>query len=182
MTFKRTNETLERQNPLMERYKTEPEAAAIIDRAITRGGTVKDPFHGKVFIGQDEVGSEVKFGIHKAVGGYSDALNPGDMLCAALAACLDSTIRIIASRFGVKLKSLEVEVKAEVDVRGTLLVDRSVPAGFQKIYCDVRMKPSAIVPSFVLNKLIAGAERSCVNLQTLLGGVEVETNLAVRRF
>lgn len=182
MTFKRRNETLERQDPLMERYKSEPEAAVIIDRAVTRGGTVDRPFHGNVFIGQDEVGTEVGFGIHKAVGGFSDALNPGDMLCAALAACLDSTIRIIASRFGVKLKSLEVEVRAEVDVRGTLRVERSVPVGFRKISCDVRLRPSAITPAFVIKKLAAGAEKSCVNLQTLLGGVEVETNLDIRRF
>jgi uncharacterized OsmC-like protein len=53
------------------------------------------------------------------------------MLCAALAACLDSTIRIIADHLDVTLSSLEVGVTAEVDVRGTLLMDRKVPGGFQ---------------------------------------------------
>lgn len=182
MTSKRTSETLERQDPLIERYKIEPEAAKIVDRAITCGGTVEKPFHGTVFIGQENIGAEVEFGIHKAVGGFSDKLNPGDMLCAALAACLDSTIRIIASRFGVKLKCLEVEVRGEVDVRGTLRVDKTIPIGFQKIICDVRIKPSAMTPGFVIKKLVAGAEKSCVNLQTVLGGIEVHTNLDVRRF
>lgn len=71
------------------------------------------------------------FGIHRAVGGYHDAPNPGDILCAALASCLDSTIRIIADRLGITLTSLEVDVTAEVDVRGTLVVNRDIPVGFQ---------------------------------------------------
>ncbi len=177
--FGRRNETRERQDPLMELYKTDPEEAVITDRAVTRGGTVDTPFHGTVFVGQEGVGTEVEFGIHKAVGGYSDAANPGDMLCAALAACLDSTIRIIAARFGVKLKMLEVEVKAIVDVRGTLMVDRSVPVGFQKISCDIRMVPSLLTPKSVVKKLVAGAERSCVNLRTLVGDTEIESSLHV---
>lgn len=60
-----------------------------------------------------------------------DAPNPGDMLCGALAACMDSTIRKVADHLGVTLTSLEVKVAAEVDVRGCLAVDRKVPVGFQ---------------------------------------------------
>jgi uncharacterized OsmC-like protein len=70
-------------------------------------------------------------GIHHAVGGYHDAPNPGDLLCAALASCLDSTLRIIAARLGVRLVALEVDVTADVDVRGTLMLDRAVPVGLR---------------------------------------------------
>ncbi len=48
---------------------------------------------------------------------------------------MDSTAHIIADRLGITLTLLEVEVTAEVDVRGTLLVDRNVPVDFQTMRC-----------------------------------------------
>lgn len=74
------------------------------------------------------------------MGGDHDLPNPGDLLSAALAACLDSTIRIIADRNGVVLDHLVVDVRSEVDVRGTHMVDTSVPVGFQGITCDIRAR------------------------------------------
>jgi len=50
--------------------------------------------------------------------------------CAALATCLDSTIRSIANHLGRALASLEGAVSADGDVRGMLVVDRTVPVGF----------------------------------------------------
>ena len=119
----------------------------------------------------------MSFGIHPAVGGYGDAPNPGDILCGALAACFDSTIRIIANRYGVKIRSLEVSVWAEVDVRGTLRVEKNVPTGFQSIKCNVDFQSSSKVPAKILKKIVKEAERSCVTMQTLLGNVSLETNI-----
>lgn len=168
----------ERQDPLMQNYAVNPEDAQIIDRAKTKGGTATDAFHGNVVLGNEEFGVILPFGIHKAVGGYSDAPNPGDLLCGALAACLDSTIRIIAERFGVKLESLEVSVEANLDVRGTLLVNREVPVGFQTINCDVNLKAAKGTNPRILQKLLSAAENSCVTMQTLLSSVSIETNLS----
>lgn len=80
-------------------------------------------------------------------------------------------------RIGSKflLQSLEVSVRAEVDVRGTLLVDRNVPVGFQKIRCQVHLEPGANVPPEKMKMLQAAVEHSCVVLQTLRNGVAVET-------
>ena len=89
-----------RQDPLRKHYKETPEDARITDRAITTGGTETDPFHGKVVPGTEDYGVVWPFGIHRAIGGYHDLPNPGDMLSAALATCLDSTIRIIAGTLG----------------------------------------------------------------------------------
>src|SRR4030042_3162777 len=129
-----------RQDPLRKRYRESPEEAMITDRAITTGGTECDPVTGKVVPGSKAHGVVWSFGIHRAVGGDHDLPNPGDLLAAALATCLDSTIRLIADRLGVSLISLSVEVVAEVDVRGCLLVDRSIPVGFQKMRCHVALK------------------------------------------
>ena len=133
---------------------------------------VKDPFHCTVAPGQGH-GELWQAGIHRAVGGYHDRPNPGDILCAALASCFHSTLRIIADRLEIPIAGLEVSVQAEVDVRGTLLVDRN-PVGFQKTNCEVRLEPAANVPPEKVKMLFAVAEYSCVVLQTLCSGVQVQ--------
>lgn len=169
----------ERQQPLGQKYRETPEAAMIEDRGRTTGTAGMDPFHGQVTPGSQDYGIIWPFGIHHAVGGYHDAPNPGDILCAALATCLDSTIRIIAGRMGVGLSALEVDVTANVDVRGTLVIDRNVPVGFQRMRCAVRLQPAPGTDPQQVQKLLAAAEYSCVNLQTLRAGVPVETSLTI---
>ena len=165
-----------RQDPLRKHYKVSPEVARITDRAITTGGTGMDPFHGKVVPGSENYGIVWPFGIHRAVGGDHDLPNPGDLLAAALAACLDSTIRIIAGRMGVSLASLSVDVAADVDVCGCLLVDREVPVGFQEMRCHVSLKAANGTEPQLAQMLIAAAENCCVNLQTLRTGVRITTS------
>jgi len=167
----------ERHLPLYGRYQESPEAAMITDRAIATGGVEVDPFHGIVEPGSEDYGVGWEFGIHRAVGGFHDAPNPGDILCAALAACLDSTTRIIADRLDVTLKSLDVEVTADVDVRGTLVVEKDVPVGFQSMACHVDIRAEDGTAPELVETLIEAAEYSCVNLQTLLSGVPVETSI-----
>ena len=171
-----SNEVRARQDPLRERYKHTAQEAWITDRGMTTRGVETDPFHGYVVPGSQDYGIVWPFGIHAAVGGYHDGPNPGDLLCAALAACLDSTIRIIAGRLQLTLTSLEVAVTAEVDVRGTLVVDRLVPVGFQKMRCRVNLEAARGTDPKLVEKLCAAAEHSCVNLQTLRSGLAVETS------
>jgi uncharacterized OsmC-like protein len=161
-----------RQQPLRRRYGEKPELAQIADHA-QAANTDRDPFHGAVVAGDGEV--SLDFGIHRAIGGDHDLYNPGDMLCAALAACLDSTLRMIAARMGVALKTLTVEVTAFADVRGCLMVDRQVPVGFQRIDVDVLIEAGAGTDPAHISRLASAAERCCVVLQTLRGDVSVDT-------
>jgi len=50
---------------------------------------------------------------------------------AALAACMDSTTRMLAEQLGVAIDHLEVEAIGDVDVRGCLAVDPSVRPEFR---------------------------------------------------
>lgn len=170
----------ERQLPLYDQYEESPAGAEITDRAKTSGGVETDPFHGTVEPGSQDYGVAWEFGIHRAIGGFHDAPNPGDILCAALAACLDSTIRIIAARLGVTLERLEVDVTAEVDVRGTLRVEEDVPVGFQSMRCDVDIRAADGTDPDRVETLIEAAEYSCVNYQTLRSGVPVETSVETK--
>jgi uncharacterized OsmC-like protein len=169
----------ERQDPLRQRYSESKQPAWITDRGRAVDGVRTDPFHGQAVAGSQNYGVVWPFGIHTAVGGYHDAPNPGDLLCTALAICLDSTLRIIAERLGVQLLSLEVDVTGDIDVRGTLQVDRTVPVGFQQMRCAVSLEPAPGTDPELLRKLLAASERSCVNLQTLRAGVPVETSLSI---
>ncbi len=174
MTSQNRKTAHERQDPLRERYGVAPEEAKIIDKARTTGGIDTDPFHGQVVPGSQDYGVKWAFGIHRAVGGDHDAPNPGDMLSAALACCFDSTIRIIAERLGIRLRHLEVVVEADVDVRGTLVVDKSVFVGFQAMRCNIDIQTAPGTDPNLTKRLLAAAEYSCVNLQTLRAGVPVE--------
>ncbi len=163
----------QRQNPLREHYEAVPADARIVDDAQTLNACGGDPFHGSV-VPANAGGQPLRFGIHRAVGGDHDLPNPGDLLCSALAACLDSTLRILAEHLDIGLASLQVKVSAEVDVRGCLLGARGVPVGFQHMRCSVRLRPSGEVKPEKLQMLLGAAENSCVVLQTLRSGVEVQ--------
>jgi uncharacterized OsmC-like protein len=167
----------QRQDPLREHYRSAAADACITDCARTDSDSVPDALHGAVMPGQAH-GTTWRFGIHRAIGGYHDLPNPGDMLCAALASCFDASLRMIADRLGVQIQSLKVAVEADVDVRGTLLVDPSVPVGFQKMRCRVDLQPGAEADTAKVQMLLAAAEHSCVVLQTLRKGVPVDARMA----
>lgn len=112
-------------------------------------------------------GVTVPVGVHAALGGSHDAPTPGDILCAALAACQDSSIRMIANILGIELEHLQVKVSAGADVRGTLAMKQEVPVGFQQMRCTVDMLIKAGTEAALIERLKFAAERSCVVLQTL---------------
>lgn len=120
-------------------------------------------------------GATMPVGVHSALGGVHDAPTPGDILCAALAACQDSSVRMVANLLGVQLEFLEVSVSGDVDVRGTMMVDRTVPVGFQAMRCNVQMRVKAGTDPRLVGKLEAAAEQSCVVLQTLRAPPRIET-------
>lgn len=165
------------QNPLIKLYKQSPEKAMVTDHAKTNSSQLNDPFHGEVEPGKEEHTFVWKFGVHEGVGGPHDFPVPGDILCAALATCLDSTIRLIANRFDLRLQVLEVDVSADVDLRGTLVVDREVPVGFQSMQCHITIEGENGTDPQQIKKLVKAAEYSCVVLQTLQSGVSVETSI-----
>ncbi len=154
------------QAPLRVLYKQRPVLAMVTDHARTCGTDPSDPFHSTVEP-MDECGVSVPIGVHRAVGGLHDAPTPGDLLCAALAACQDSAIRMVANRLAIELLALEVRVTAQVDVRGALGMEAEVPVGFQSMTCDIYMKAKDGTSPKLLESLHAAAQRCCVVQQTL---------------
>jgi uncharacterized OsmC-like protein len=165
------------QKPLKALYNQEPERAMVIDHARTLSNTPSDPFHSKVEP-MDGCGVSVPVGVHAAIGGKHDAPTPGDLLCAALAACQDSAIRMVANLMNIELLDLEVRVTATADVRGALMMDRNVPVGFQAMKCEVKMRVKEGTQPRQLERLRGVAKECCVVQQTLKSPPVVETTFA----
>ncbi|WP_243323561.1 OsmC family protein [Geothrix sp. SG200] len=164
----------EAQAPLRVKYKDSPDSSMVLDHAIASSGDHSDPFHSRVEP-MDGCGVVIPVGVHQAVGGPHDAPTPGDILCAALAACQDSSVRMVANLLGIELSFLEVRVTAEVDVRGTLGLSKDVPVGFQSIRCEVNLKAKEGTNPELLKKLSAASEYCCVVQQTLKNPPRVQT-------
>ena len=162
------------QKPLRAAYKKTPALAMVTDHARTCGASPADPFRSRVEP-MDGCGVVVPIGTHAALGGPHDAPTPGDMLCAALAACQDSAFRMVANLLGVQIIQLEVIVTATADVRGTMALDPGVPVGFQSITCDVRFAVTEGTHPHLIQKLQVAAERCCVVQQTLKSPPGVQT-------
>jgi uncharacterized OsmC-like protein len=167
-----------RQRSLVERYRRDPAAARVRDRAHSHaaaasGDGALDPLHTRVEVG---AGHDVTLpvAVHHAVGGLSDRPVPGDILCAALASCADSSLRVVANALRVELHALSVEAVGEVDVRGALYVSPEVPVGFQRFRVTVFLRAAPGTDPARLERVLAGGEHSCVVLQTLRRGVPVE--------
>ena len=119
-------------------------------------------------------------GVHGAIGGMHDAPMPGDILCAALAACQDSAVRMVANLLDIDLEFISVEVTGGgVDVRGTMAIDKQVPVGFQSRRCVARLRAKEGTKPERLEKLRLAAEHCCVVQQTLRNPSRVETTFDI---
>ena len=97
--------------------------------------------------------------------------NPVEHLLNALAACVTTSMVAHAAVRGIRIESLESELEGDIDLRGFLGLDTSVPKGFTDIRVNFRVKtdPENIdnlkqLSTFspVLNTLTHGAN---VNIQ-----------------
>jgi uncharacterized OsmC-like protein len=165
------SEVSQRQKRLNEVYKSNPSLAMITDSSEVTGANLHDPFRSSVSI-SDDFQVPFKTGIHRAVGGDHDFPNPGDILCGALAICFETTLRMISNRLNIELSETRVKASARVDVRGTLMIDRSVPVGFQSMHLDV-VVISQDPNQKIMNILLRAAEESCIVYQTLKQGIPI---------
>src|ERR1700750_2064303 len=102
---------------------------------------------------------------HPGVGGPGTGACSGDLLLGALAACAQLTWQMVATAMGLETNRIEVVVEGDLDLRGTLGIDREVSAGFDAI----RMRFEIDAPGASeedLEGLMKRTERSCTVLQT----------------
>ena len=147
----------EAQRPLKERYRAEPGEARITLTA--RGSETAGASACSVDIGRAAYAAQA----HAGVGGEGTAPCSGDLLLGALAACAQVTCQMVAASSGIETTKIEVTATGELDLRGTLGIDREVPVGFDRIALRFDVEGAG----GRRDELIAKTLRYCVVLQTL---------------
>lgn len=164
----------ERQQPLKDRYRQDPASAVLIHSARSEP-MLEDPTRSRITTGNQtwEVAA------HPMAGGPEGMACSGDVLLAALAACQEITLKMVAASMGIVLDDLRVTVTGEMDFRGTMGVDRETPVGYQRIICDIRIltrdEPARV------QRMAEKAEHYCVVRATLTHGVPVESRIVVEQ-
>ena len=157
------------QAPIKERYKTDPQAAVITLKA--KGTIDSESLSCKVETGR----ALAVAGLHPATGGSGLELCSGDMLLEALVACAGVTMNAVATALAIPLRDARVEASAELDVRGTLGVDKEAPVGFREI--RLRFDVGTDAPQDKLDLLLKLTERYCVVYQTIKNGPKVSVSM-----
>ena len=160
------------------KYLKDSTSAWITDSAEVIGINLHDPFRTSVSI-NNKMKVPFKIGVHKAVGGDHDFPNPGDLLCASLASCFESTIRLISNKLRIELVETKINATAKVDVRGTLMIDKSIPVEFQSMHIDALIIAKN-ADEKLLQKLIEGQKRTCIIYQTIKKGIPITLNTDVK--
>jgi uncharacterized OsmC-like protein len=158
------------QQPLKDGYREDPGSASITLTA--RGSETEGPTGCSVDLGRAIQAAEA----HVGVGGPGTGACSGDLLLGALAACAQITCQMVATAMEIPTERIEVVVEGDLDLRGTLGVDREAPVGFAAIRMRYEIEAPGVDPER-LASLHAKSERYCTVLQTLREAPEIVTEL-----
>ncbi|HSF48991.1 MAG TPA: OsmC family protein [Burkholderiales bacterium] len=154
------------QTPLKERYRADPGAARITLKA--RGSLGEESVSCKIETGK----ALVEAGLHPGTGGTGVAACSGDMLLEALVACAGVTLNAVATALGITVRRGIVSAEGDLDFRGTLGLDKTVPVGFSAIRLWFELDTDASAEQ--LESLYKLTERYCVIYQTLRSSPPIE--------
>ena len=155
------------QEPLKAGYRADPASGRITLTA--RGAQAGEPIACSVDLGRAIQEAQA----HAGVGGAGSGACSGDLLLGALAACAQITCQMVAAAMGLEVRDIGVTVEGDLDLRGTLGVDREAPVGFTavRVAFDVDA-PGATEEQ--LEGLRRRTERYCVVMQTLTDPPPIE--------
>src|SRR6266702_2188799 len=159
------------QKPFKEKYRSDSGSARITLKA--QGGQTETPMACSVDIGRALYQAEA----HTGVGGAGTAACSGDLLLGALAACAQITCQMVATAMGIPTERIEVTVKGDLDLRGTLGISKDVPVGFESIHLDFDVVAPEATPE-QLRGLREKTEQYCVVMQTLMRPPSLQTEWA----
>lgn len=156
------------QKPLKDQYRNDPSASQITIQA--KGGQTDVPVACSVDIGRAIYQAEA----HRGVGGAGAGACSGDLLLGALAACAQITCQMVAAAMAIPTERIEVTVKGNLDLRGTLGISKDVPVGFETIQLHFDVAAPKATPE-QLRGLREKTEQYCVVMQTLMRPPTLQT-------
>ncbi|KIV85300.1 hypothetical protein PV11_01007 [Exophiala sideris] len=170
-----------KQKPLKDKYRSDPSSAFL---TLSSSGSLDPTSTSLTCSLSSSTAARKVAGLHQAAGGEgfdaSGELCSGDMLLESLVACFGVTVRAVATSLGIPINNGTITAEGDLDFRGTMGIKdpegNAVPVGFKTVRLIVRLDVDEDHKSKV-DKLIQLSERYCVVLQTIKGGVPVETKL-----
>lgn len=156
------------QAPLKAQYRETPNRALITLRAEGRTG---ENVSCSVATGR----ALVEAGLHPATGGSGMQACSGDMLLEALVACAGVTMNAVATAMALPVRSAAVRAEGDLDFRGTLGVDKTVPVGFQAIRLSFDIDGE--LSDEQRSQLLKLTERYCVVYQTLKASPAIDVGM-----
>lgn len=159
------------QAPLKAQYRDDPSSAHWTLKAT---GSL-DP--AKLACAVDSHVGPVEAGLHPATGGDGSQACSGDMLLQALCACAGVTLTAVATAMGLAVRGGSVAAEGDLDFRGTLGTDKTVPVGFSTIRLSFAVDGD--LSDEQQATLLKLTERYCVVAQTIAQGCPVEARLNV---
>jgi uncharacterized OsmC-like protein len=109
------------------------------------------------------------------LGGTDQAIDPMELLLAAVGGCLQIGWVTHANRRGVDFRSLRIETKGDYDLQGYMALDPSIPPGFLNISYTVEVDSDA--DPAVLEEIRLAAENGSPVTQNVLKGTPIHSEV-----
>jgi len=113
----------------------------------------------------------------ESLGGTNAAVNPVELVIAALGTCQEIMYSAYAAVMGIQLDAVKVNVKGNLDLKGLFGMDENVPAGYTKISYETTIESNAGVDQ--LRQLVQVVESHCPVLDTLIRPINVQGTVKI---
>lgn len=109
------------------------------------------------------------------LGGTDKAIDPMELLLAAVGSCLQLGWVTHANKRGVEFRSLRIETRGDYDLSGYLGIDPKIPPGFLNITYSVEVDTDA--EPAILEEIRAAAEKGSPVTQNVMQGTPVHAEI-----
>ncbi|MGQ5522357.1 OsmC family protein [Chitinimonas sp. PSY-7] len=107
--------------------------------------------------------------------GNDTAANPQELLLAALNACMTVGFVANAAARGIKIDSLQIHSKGQLDLRGFLALDPEINPGYDTVQVDIHLRSSASPAD--IDALYAHVLQTSPNFNNFARPIRMQTKL-----
>jgi uncharacterized OsmC-like protein len=144
-----------------------------------QGGTRTDHFVEGFALGGQHIQRRFRIQIDEPceLCGTNEFANPQEYLLAATNACVAVGFASVAAVMGVELTKLELEITGDIDLRGFLDIDRSVPPGYERLHMTVRIAGNGTPEQF--QKMHEVVQRTSPNFYNISHPIALTSKLVI---